>query len=138
MGIVAFDRKSVRGIVGTSGPKVGSSGPDEPDLRNCSQPAGESWHSELRRAVRNPAQLIAALELPAALIEPARAAANAFPLFAPWPYIARMAKGDIADPLLRQVLPLADECEERPGFAADPVGDIQAELSPGVLQKYHG
>jgi EF-P beta-lysylation protein EpmB len=64
--------------------------------------------------------------------------AASFPLFAPWPYIGRMVKGDTADPLLRQVLPLFDETKDEPGFAADPVGDSAAELSPGLLQKYYG
>jgi EF-P beta-lysylation protein EpmB len=61
----------------------------------------------------------------------------AFPVFAPWPYIARMTKGDPNDPLLRQVLPLPDETAEQPGFASDPVGDAAAIQAPGLLQKYH-
>src|SRR5437763_1825114 len=68
-----------------------------------------TWHDELRRAVRDPAELVATLGLPPSLAEPARRAAASFPLFAPWPYIDRMAKGNTADPLLRQVLPLLDE-----------------------------
>jgi EF-P beta-lysylation protein EpmB len=96
------------------------------------------WQNELKRAVRDAAQLIAALDLPAELIEPARRAARAFPLFAPWPYIARIRPGDPADPLLSQVLPLAGELDERPGFSADPVGDLRANEAPGLLQKYAG
>jgi EF-P beta-lysylation protein EpmB len=88
--------------------------------------------------VRDAAQLVAALELPATLVEPALAAARSFPLFAPWPYIARMHKGDAADPLLRQVLPLAAELDQPPGFSADPVGDGAAQAAPGLLQKYNG
>jgi EF-P beta-lysylation protein EpmB len=96
------------------------------------------WQNELKRAVRDAAQLIAALDLPAELIEPARTAARGFPLFAPWPYIKRMRPGDPADPLLAQVLPLAAELEEVPGFSADPVGDLAANEAPGLLQKYAG
>src|ERR1043165_1057716 len=114
MGIVALPGKSVRGSVGASGPsvgaagpKVGAAGPDAPELRNRADPADLSWHSELAHAIRDPAELIAALELPAALLPAAKRAAESFPLFAPWPYIQRMAKGDLSDPLLRQVLPLA-------------------------------
>jgi EF-P beta-lysylation protein EpmB len=40
--------------------------------------------------------------------------------------------------LLRQVLPLADESVDVPGFTADPVGDRSARLGPGLLQKYEG
>jgi EF-P beta-lysylation protein EpmB len=131
MEIVALPTESVRGIVGASGPEA----PEPP----CSSPFRPlSWHDELRRAIRDPGELVAALELPRALIDPARRAAASFPLFAPWPYINRMVKGDATDPLLRQVLPVIDETTERDGFLADPVGDSAAELSPGLLQKYHG
>ena len=47
-----------------------------------------------------------------------------------------MIKGNPADPLLRQVLPLAEEVIPEPGFEADPVGDDSATLTPGLLQKY--
>lgn len=120
MGIVALPGKSVRGTVG-------------PVCR-----AELSWHDHLRRALRDPAELIAALELPASLLQSAQRAAESFPLFAPWPYIQRMAKGDPADPLLRQVLPLGDELESPLGFVSDPVGDSAAQLTPGLLQKYEG
>jgi EF-P beta-lysylation protein EpmB len=49
-----------------------------------------------------------------------------------------MVKGDVADPLLRQVLPLADEQTVYPGYSSDPVGDSAATLSPGLLHKYAG
>jgi EF-P beta-lysylation protein EpmB len=97
-----------------------------------------TWQAELRLAIRDPAQLIAALELPDSLLEPAQRAAESFPLFAPWPFVRRMAKGDIHDPLLRQVLPLADELASPPDYSADPVGDADACQTPGLLHKYHG
>ena len=49
-----------------------------------------------------------------------------------------MRRGDSADPLLRQVLPLEAEAEAGAGFSQDPVGDRQASLSPGLLHKYEG
>jgi EF-P beta-lysylation protein EpmB len=97
-----------------------------------------AWQRELKLAIRDAAQLVAALELPATLIEPARQAARDFPLFAPWPYVARMRPGDPADPLLRQVLPLAAELDQPPGFSVDPVGDTAAKSTAGLLQKYNG
>ncbi|HEX5106544.1 MAG TPA: EF-P beta-lysylation protein EpmB [Pirellulaceae bacterium] len=96
-----------------------------------------TWKQELRLAIRDAAQLLAALELPADAAPLAQNAAD-FPVFAPWPYVARMRKGDRADPLLRQVLPLVDELAEQPGFAADAVGDEAALAAPGLLQKYKG
>ncbi len=49
-----------------------------------------------------------------------------------------MRKGDANDPLLRQVMPLAAELDEVPGFVVDPVGDAQAVRKPGLLHKYQG
>jgi len=49
-----------------------------------------------------------------------------------------MNKGDAGDPLLKQVLPLADELTSPPNYSADPVGDAAACQSPGLLHKYHG
>jgi EF-P beta-lysylation protein EpmB len=96
------------------------------------------WRQQLKEAVRDPAELCRLLELPASFVEPARRAAATFPLFAPRGYVARMAPGDPADPLLRQVLPLGDELAEVPGFTNDPVDDAAARRLPGMLQKYSG
>jgi EF-P beta-lysylation protein EpmB len=49
-----------------------------------------------------------------------------------------MKKNDVTDPLLRQVLPLAEELQSVEGFGLDPVGDLKATAAPGVLHKYHG
>jgi EF-P beta-lysylation protein EpmB len=49
-----------------------------------------------------------------------------------------MRRGDPRDPLLMQVLPLADELNSVPGFTADPVGDLSSRGARGVLHKYHG
>jgi EF-P beta-lysylation protein EpmB len=95
-----------------------------------------TWRDELRLALRDAAQLVAALELPPELIEPATRAARGFPLFVPRPYLARIRKRDVADPLLRQVLPIASELQSPQEFTTDPVGDDSAMLSPGLLQKY--
>lgn len=97
-----------------------------------------AWQSALARAITDPAELLTVLELDARLLPAARAAARLFPLRAPRGYVARMRKGDAADPLLRQVLPLDLECESAAGFTADPVGDLAALAVPGVLHKYHG
>jgi EF-P beta-lysylation protein EpmB len=97
-----------------------------------------TWQQELKLAIRDAAQLVAALDLPTSVFGPARQAARDFPLFAPWPYVARMLKGDPDDPLLRQVLPQAAEFDQPPGFSADPVGDAAAIGAPGLLQKYSG
>jgi EF-P beta-lysylation protein EpmB len=55
-------------------------------------------------------------------------------------YINKMQYGKPDDPLLKQVLPLARESSKRIQATGltDPVGDRQAEVSTGLLHKYHG
>lgn len=98
--------------------------------------AAASWQQSIRHAVRDPDELWRLLSLPVALLPAARRSAELFPLFAPREYIARMRSGDPDDPLLRQVLPLAEELEPTDRFTTDPVGDAAAERGPGLLQKY--
>ncbi len=97
-----------------------------------------NWQTALAHAVTDPAELLAILGLDPELSPPARRAAGDFALRVPRGFVARMRKGDAHDPLLRQVLPLAEECLAVPGFIADPVGDLAALAAPGVLHKYRG
>lgn len=92
----------------------------------------------MKAAVRDPEELCRRLELPSSWRQAAGRAARQFPVFAPLEYIARMRVGDPDDPLLRQVLPVDEECEEAAEFIPDPVNDRGAEIVPGLLQKYHG
>lgn len=89
-------------------------------------------------AVRDPAELLGLLKLEDRWLEPARRAAAVFPLLVPRPFLARMRAGDPADPLLRQVLPLAEELMDQPGYVPDPVGDMASRAARGVLHKYQG
>jgi EF-P beta-lysylation protein EpmB len=97
-----------------------------------------SWQEALKDAIRDPAELCRQLDLPMAVAQAAGAANRAFGLFAPRGFVARMRPGDIADPLLRQILPVEDELKPVPGFVADPVGDRAAIQQAGLLQKYNG
>jgi EF-P beta-lysylation protein EpmB len=101
-------------------------------------PAG--WKQSLAQAVRDPAELLQKLGLDndPALMRAAARAALRFPLRVPLSYIARMQRRNINDPLLRQVLPLAEELQKVSGYEADAVGDMQAMVSPGLLHKYAG
>lgn len=108
-------------------------------------PRYATWQDALKDAVRNVAELCELLELPADFaisVAPAagrsESAFSDFPLFAPRGFVARMRKGDPHDPLLRQVLPVADELVDVLGFTVDPVGDGAALRQPGLLQKYAG
>ena len=50
-------------------------------------------------------------------------------------FASLMTPGDLSDPLLRQVLPVADEVQTVDGFGPDPLGE-QQNAAPGVLHKY--
>ncbi len=98
------------------------------------RPQQADWQVELRQAVRDGRELCRRLGLPSERAGPA----GQFPVFVPPSFLARMRCGDADDPLLRQVLPGAEETVEVPGFSADPVGDAAAAWQAGVLQKYAG
>jgi EF-P beta-lysylation protein EpmB len=102
------------------------------------QPAPPGWQREMASAICTPEDLIAALGLDLALVAPAHAGAAHFRLRVPRSYVARMRRGDPHDPLLRQVLPVAEEREQSPAYGADPLGERQALRAPGLLQKYRG
>jgi len=89
----------------------------------------------MKSAIRDSRTLCQHLNLPNAN---ARASDAGFPVFAPLSYVNRMRPGDPHDPLLRQVLPIAEESLTADGFSDDPVRDQAAELQPGLLQKYAG
>jgi EF-P beta-lysylation protein EpmB len=95
------------------------------------------WQSLLAGAVRSSEELLRLLELdPQQLkIQPL---CSDFPLRVPHSYVRRMAKGDIHDPLLRQVLPLVEETLQVAGYSHDPLAELAAMPSPGLLHKYHG
>lgn len=96
------------------------------------------WQQAMRDAVRDPRELLALLDLREAALAISDSAAAQFPLRVPRGFIARMRRGDAADPLLRQVLPLDAEMRPAPGYALDAVGDAAARAGHGVLHKYEG
>ena len=49
-----------------------------------------------------------------------------------------MQPGDWFDPLLLQVLPLARESEQMPGYSEDPLRERDTNPVPGLIHKYHG
>lgn len=116
--------------ISTVGPPGPSSG--------ASERANSDWRRSLADAIRDADELLTLLRLPDTLRGPARRASELFPLVVPRSYIRRMRHGDPDDPLLRQVLPLADEFAAAPGYHADPVDDAAARIAPGLLQKYAG
>ena len=64
-----------------------------------------------------------------------RAAAD-FPVKVPHAFLSRMERGNPADPLLTQVLPVADELISPAGFIPDPLNEAAYNPIPGVVHKY--
>src|SRR5918998_4784262 len=96
------------------------------------------WQQLLADAVKDPDELCRILGLDPAVIEGAHPAIRQFPLRVPRSFVAKMRPGDPRDPLLLQVLPVADEMRAVAGFELDPVGDLASRATQGVLHKYEG
>jgi len=96
------------------------------------------WQRELARAVTKPEELLRLLQLTPEHFRDYGAAQREFPLRVPRSYIARMRPRDPHDPLLLQVLPVAAESREVPGYSADPLAERSCMPVPGVIRKYTG
>mgnify|MGYP001545088265 FL=1 len=92
------------------------------------------WQNQLANAITSTKELLKLLGLDhlldTAILQPD------FRLCVPRPYVTKMQPGDASDPLLKQVLP---GLEEAAGDGVlDPVGDLNAMTTPGLLHKYQG
>ena len=104
---------------------------------NAPWPAGV-WKRHLADAVTDPEELLRILGLDDRPPSKTPSAARRFPLRVPRGFVGRMRKGDPHDPLLRQVLPLANEDLPSEGFTTDPVNELSMPRLGGVLHKYCG
>ncbi|ODS24321.1 EF-P beta-lysylation protein EpmB [Candidatus Endobugula sertula] len=99
--------------------------------------ATNTWQQAMQQCITSPEELFNILDLDPIHLPATRAANKQFPLRVPLSFIKRMAKGDINDPLLKQVLPIKQELQHSPGYLFDPVGE-QQNPSKGIIYKYHG
>jgi EF-P beta-lysylation protein EpmB len=95
------------------------------------------WRKSLREAITDARELLELVDLPG-LADRLPAGDAGFPLKVPRAFVARMRRGEPADPQLLQVLPVLAELDEVPGFTDDAVGDLDAITAHGVLHKYAG
>ncbi|MCV6587417.1 MAG: EF-P beta-lysylation protein EpmB [Marinobacterium sp.] len=102
------------------------------------QPLTDSWQQHLSHAISDPSELLQTLALPDNLLPAAQRAAAQFALRVPHPFVAKMKKGDLNDPLLKQVLPLDSELDQVPGFTTDPLAEMQSNPHDGLIHKYRG
>lgn len=96
------------------------------------------WQQQLAQAITQPAKLLELLQLaPTDFAE--HIAPNAqFGVKVPFAYLDKMQIGNPRDPLFLQVMAQAQEMQPVAGYGCDPVGDLQANKTPGLLHKYAG
>lgn len=93
------------------------------------------WQKELAEAYKDPEKLLNAVHLdPESYVQDIKAR-RLFPMMVPKAFAARMEKGNVDDPLLRQVMPLKQEFLEQSGFTTDPLLEHDTKSS-GLLHKY--
>ncbi len=102
------------------------------DLHLCDE---KSWQKDLAEVVTEPKQLLALLDITADDYLQHFKARTLFPVRVPLPFINRMKKGDINDPLLKQVMPLSKEFVVTDGYLADPLQEHDT-VAEGLLHKY--
>lgn len=96
-----------------------------------------SWQQQLADISHSAKALLQRLDLPEHLLLAGEKGAQDFPIRVPLAYLNRIKKGDIHDPLLRQVWPLAEETQTPPtGFVLDPLGEVSSNTAAGIVHKY--
>ncbi|WP_371374157.1 EF-P beta-lysylation protein EpmB [Thalassotalea aquiviva] len=95
----------------------------------------QSWQKELANVVTDPTKLLSMLEISIPEQEQHFAARKLFPVRVPRPFLKKMKKGDINDPLLLQVLPQKQEFLKLPGYVSDPLEEHNT-VAEGLLHKY--
>ncbi|MES2664177.1 MAG: hypothetical protein V4629_12840, partial [Pseudomonadota bacterium] len=80
---------------------------------------------ELWRLLQLPMQELITYDIP-----------HQFKLKIPHSYIQRMQVGNLADPLLRQVLIAPEELLQVSGYIQDPLHEKEVTLEKGLLKKY--
>lgn len=103
------------------------------------RPAVDDWRRSLAEAIRDPRELLTRLGLESFDSRLSRVGESQdFSVLVPESFLRRMRPGDINDPLLRQVLPLAEEDDDVPGFTTDALDEAKFRKAPGLLDKYEG
>lgn len=96
-----------------------------------------TWQQQLANSPFSAQALLDWLELPNDLLPAGIDGAKDFPIRAPLAFLQRIEKGNLHDPLLRQVWPLTEETQTPPsGFVLDPLGEASSNPTSGVVHKY--
>ena len=103
--------------------------------RNDAYWQDNEWKKLFSGAFSSPTQLLRHLNLNPETLPYSVLLEHPFTQRVPLPFVDRMKSGDPHDPLLLQVLPLAEENIEVEGYSSDPL-DEQDTALPGLLHKY--
>lgn len=96
----------------------------------------KTWQDELKDLIDTPEALLERVGLGSDWLAAAKAAAKLFPVRATESYVRRIRQGNPNDPLLKQILPLAQESLEVSGYNEDPLKESHFSPCPGVIHKY--
>jgi len=96
------------------------------------------WQQQLANAITDSTQLLKTLNLKTEDFEGYLPATQQFSLKVPHAYVNKMQAGNALDPLLLQVMAQSQETLDVNGYNTDPVGDLNANKTPGLLHKYKG
>ncbi len=99
--------------------------------------APPGWQSELKQSYKQLDALLVDLGLESADLNLPKEKLS-FRTLVTHRFMQRMERGNAQDPLLLQVIPSAHELTVRPGESSDPVGDLTASQTTGVIHKYVG
>jgi EF-P beta-lysylation protein EpmB len=94
-----------------------------------------SWQKELANVITDPKTLLEMVNISPKNYQQHFTARKLFPVRVPRPLISRIRKGDINDPILKQVMPLDLEFSITDGYSQDPLEEHDT-VAPGLLHKY--
>lgn len=89
-----------------------------------------------KKPLRTPRELLLSVGLSEADLPEAIDSDSPFPTKVTPHFASLIEHGNPHDPLLRQVLPLANEALDMPGFTTDPLAEGEASVTPGLVHKY--
>jgi EF-P beta-lysylation protein EpmB len=99
-------------------------------------PHTPTWQTELAAAFTKLSELLHYLNINTHSVS--TLAEQDFAMRVPLSYAACMEKGNLNDPLLKQVLPHANELIQQADYSSDPVGDLSALTEGCIIHKYQG
>lgn len=98
-----------------------------------------TWQEELTQVITRIDKLCEFLDLdPVKFSDHYQGLLKQFNLRAPRPYLQRIEKANLNDPLLKQVLPVLEELHTIQGYSLDPLQEAGCNPVPGLLHKYQG